>query len=227
MQQELPYDWTETTADGRHISPSNARNAAPILAVLRAEVAPRGRLLEIAAGTGQHAAEFALALPGLDWQPTDFNPANLTSISAWARVTGAPNLRPPVVLDAARSGWSAHWPDRDAILLVNLLHLISATAAATLLTESARALGPNGVALFYGPYLRDGMATSEGDAAFDARLRAEDPATGYKDLGWVGDHLIRAGLNVSVYPLPANNLIIVARRHRGKTTPLDAASNMQ
>ena len=211
MPQELPYDWTGPTGDGRHISVSNARNAASILDILRAEVAPQGRLLEIASGTGQHAAEFALALPGLDWQPTDVNPANLNSISAWARLTGAPNLRPPVLLDASRPGWSANWPGRDAILLVNLLHLISEPAAATVLTESARALSQHGVALFYGPYLRDGKATSEGDAAFDARLRALDPEIGYKDVAWVEGRLRDAELAVTRREMPANNLMLVAR----------------
>ena len=211
MPQELPYDWTGPTGDGRHISVSNARNAASILDILRAEVAPQGRLLEIASGTGQHAAEFALALPGLDWQPTDVNPANLNSISAWARLTGAPNLRPPVLLDASRPGWSANWPDRDAILLVNLLHLISESAAATLLTEATRALATKGVALFYGPYLRGGMATSEGDAAFDARLRAQDPRTGYKNVAWAEDLLAAEGLAVTRREMPANNLMLVAR----------------
>ena len=212
MLREMPYDWTETTTDGRCISPSNDRNAASILAVLQAEVSPRGRLLEIASGTGQHAAQFSAALPGVVWQPTDVNPSNLSSISAWGAHTGAPNLQPPVVLDATSPGWSDHWRDQDVILLVNLLHLIPALATQILLAQAALALAAHGVLLIYGPFLRDGKATSDGDAAFDARLRAENPAVGYKDLGWVAGELSAAGLSVKVQDMPANNLMLMARK---------------
>ncbi len=71
------------------------------------------------------------------------------------------------------------------MLLVNLLHLIPAPAAETLLAEVALALAPGGTFCLYGPFLRDGQPTSPGDAAFDASLRAQDPTIGYKDLAWV------------------------------------------
>ncbi|MGB8812232.1 MAG: DUF938 domain-containing protein, partial [Paracoccaceae bacterium] len=74
MTLRLPDSGAEVSDDGRRHAPSATRNAAPILAVLRAEAPVRGRLLELASGSGQHAAEFAAALPGLDWQPTDVNP---------------------------------------------------------------------------------------------------------------------------------------------------------
>lgn len=207
MSGGLPYGWQDMGPDGRRFSPATARNAGPILEVLRRELPARGRLLELASGTGQHAAEFAAALPGIDWQPSDVNPDNLASIRAWAT---APNLRPPVVLDATLPGWAAEWRPVEAILLVNLLHLIPAQAAQTLLAEGAAALGPGGVFLIYGPFLRDGRATSEGDAAFDARLRAENPAIGYKDVADVTAGLAGHGLRVRSQGMPANNLMLVA-----------------
>ncbi len=185
----------------------------PILDVLRAEAPAQGRLLELASGTGQHAAEFAAALPGIDWQPTDVNPANLPGIAAWRSHSAAPNLQPPVALDAAQRGWSAEWPNRDLILMVNLLHLISAPAAETVLVETAAALGlPRGKALIYGPFLRNGTATSDGDTAFHASLQAQDPAIGYKDLAWVTDVLQNNGLSLRITEMPANNLMLIATR---------------
>lgn len=207
MSGGLPYGWQEQGPDGRRFSPATARNAGPILEVLRRELPARGRLLEIASGTGQHAAEFAAALPGIDWHPSDVNPDNLASIRAWA---AAPNLRPPVVLDATLPGWAAEWRPVEAILLVNLLHLIPAPEAHRLLAEGAAALGPGGVFLIYGPFLRDGRATSEGDAAFDARLRAENPAIGYKDVADVTASLAGHGLRVRQQEMPANNLMLMA-----------------
>lgn len=209
MSLRLPDSGAETSADGRRHAPSAARNAAPILAVLRREAPAQGRLLEIASGSGQHAAEFAVALPGLDWQPSDVNPDNLTSIEAWRLASGAPNLRPPVVLDATAPDWGDEWRGQDLILLVNLLHLISVPRVEKVFQGIAAALSPSGKALIYGPFLRNGMATSDGDAAFDASLRAQDASIGYKDLAWVQDQLAGLGLGVRVEPMPANNLMLI------------------
>ncbi|MCE6959743.1 DUF938 domain-containing protein [Cereibacter sphaeroides] len=210
MSLRLPDSDAPESPDGRRHAPSAERNAEAILAVLQAE-APKGRLLEIASGTGQHAARFARALPALDWQPSDLDPGNLRSIAAWRAHAAAPNLRAPIVLDAARPGWSADHR-ADAILIVNLLHLIPEPAAATVLAEAAAALLPCGRLFLYGPFLRDGRATSEGDAAFDASLRAQDPDVGYKDSRWVEERLAAAGLVSRWTSMPANNLMLVARR---------------
>ena len=48
-----------------------ARNAAPILEVLRREFEDCRAVLEIGSGTGQHAVIFAGELPHLDWQTSD------------------------------------------------------------------------------------------------------------------------------------------------------------
>jgi SAM-dependent methyltransferase len=191
--------------------PSAQRNAAAILQVLQAHAPATGRTLEIASGSGLHAALFAAALPGLIWQTTDLDRANFASIRAWAAAS-AGNILPPVPLDATQAGWSADWPAQDAVLLVNLLHLIPPTAAATLLDELAQVLAPGGTAFLYGPFLRDGAPTSDGDAAFDASLRAQNPAIGYKDLAWVTGILTSLGLQVQTQAMPANNLMLIVRR---------------
>ncbi len=211
MSLRLPDTGSDTATDGRRLPPSAQRNAAAIGAVLQDHAPKTGLMLELAAGSGLHSAAFAAALPGLDWQPTDFDPANFASILAWSATCPQP-IRPPVQLDAAQRGWSALWPRRDAILLVNLLHLIPAPAAAIVLAEMANALAPGGIAFLYGPFLRDGLPTSEGDAAFHASLRAQDPAIGYKDLNWALTRLTSGGLITQTLPMPANNLMILARK---------------
>ena len=65
----------------------------------------------------------------------------------------------------------------------------------------------------YGPFLRDGETTSEGDAEFDSKLRAEDPEVGYKDDWDIIEWLQASGLElVEVLEMPANNLSFVAKR---------------
>ncbi|HMS94385.1 MAG TPA: DUF938 domain-containing protein [Tabrizicola sp.] len=209
MALKLPDTGAETLPDGRRMVPSAARNARPILDVLSG-LGLKGRLLEIASGSGLHAAEMAGKL-ALDWQPTDVEPKNFASIQAWATQARG-EIRAPILLDATLSGWAARMGQWDAILLVNLLHLIPTPAAETLLAEVALALSPNGTFCLYGPFLRDGQPTSPGDAAFDASLRSQDPLIGYKDLTWVLDHLTRHGLTTDVRTMPANNLMLLARR---------------
>lgn len=208
MTLKLPDSGAETLPDGRRVPPSATRNAEPILKVLQT-LGLQGRLLEIASGSGLHAAVMAETL-GVVWQPTDVDPQNFASIRAWSATTKA-KILPPILLDATEAGWAAQIGRWDAILLVNLLHLIPDAAADTLLANIASALAPNGTACLYGPFLRDGVATSAGDAAFDASLRAQNPLIGYKDLAWVIGRLSVAGLSVTVLDMPSNNLMLVAR----------------
>ena len=209
MTLRLPDSGADISIDGRRHAPSAMRNQDAILDVLRAEAPSKGKLLEIASGSGQHAAAGAKAIPGLIWQPSDANPENLASIAAWRAHDPQPNLRNPVVLDAASPGWAKAWPGQDVVLIINLLHLIPTDLAATILKQSARALGSKGKLMVYGPFLRDGKTTSDGDAAFDASLRAQDPSIGYKDLAWVQAQFEQAALAMRVTEMPANNLMLV------------------
>ncbi|AHM02827.1 SAM-dependent methyltransferase [Roseibacterium elongatum DSM 19469] len=199
--------------DARLSAPSALRNRDAILDHLTRFAPARGRALEIASGTGEHIVRFAAATPGLIWQPTDPDPARRASITAWAEAEGVANMLPPRDLDAARPGWGTEMGPVEVIFLSNLLHLISTPAAEGVLTGIAQALAPGGVALIYGPFLRDGTATSDGDAAFDARLRAQDPAIGYKDVIWVLSFLVDRGLRVvDTVRMPANNLLLAVER---------------
>jgi SAM-dependent methyltransferase len=209
MTLRLPDSGADISIDGRRHAPSAMRNAAAILDVLRLEAPAKGTLLEIASGSGQHAAAGAKALPGLIWQPTDANPENLTSITAWAVHDPQPNLRAAVVLDAATPGWAKLWPAQDVVLIINLLHLIPEGIAQAIIANAARALRPKGKLMVYGPFLRDGQTTSDGDAAFDASLRAQDPSIGYKDLAWVQAKFSAANLATRITDMPANNLMLI------------------
>lgn len=211
MTLKLPDTGAPTDAQGRRHNPSALRNTPAILAALKTYPL-QGRLLEIASGSGYHAAQIAPHFPNLLWHPTDYDTGNLPSITAWT--LGVTNIRPPIQLDATAKGWHNHHPNQDAILLVNLLHLIPTPAAATLLTEAALALTPGGCAFFYGPFLRNGQTTSEGDANFHASLQSQNPEIGYKDLDWIMAQLRLQNLQFTTQDLPANNILLIAQKPR-------------
>lgn len=194
-------------------SPSAQRNAPAIVALLQEVAPPEGRALEIASGTGQHVVAMAAALPALTWQPTDITPDRLASIDAYAAEAALPNLHPAQHLDAARDGWAVAHAPYDLIYLGNLLHLIPMPAAQAVLTGAAAALAPEGTLVIYGPFMRAGRLTSDGDRTFDSDLRAANPDIGYKDDTWVAAVLGAAGLRHQITrDMPANNLGVIARR---------------
>ena len=78
-------------------APSCERNREPILAVLREHFASRREVLEVGSGTGQHAAHFAAAMPGLQWQCSD-RAEHLPGIRAWLDEAALANTPAPVEL---------------------------------------------------------------------------------------------------------------------------------
>jgi SAM-dependent methyltransferase len=206
----MPFE-PEPAPSGGLYAAAAERNREPILAVLRRVLPATGLVLEIASGTGQHAAFFAAALPGLRWQPSDPLPAHRDSIRAWAAAAGVDNLAEPLDLDVERPPWPI---DRaDAIVNINMIHIAPWPAAIALFEGAARVLSPSGVLCLYGPFKRDGRHTAESNQRFDERLRAEDPRWGVRDQGDVAAIASAAGFGApEVVAMPANNFSLVFRR---------------
>jgi SAM-dependent methyltransferase len=193
----------------RH-APATTRNREPILAVLREELPQRGLLLEVASGTGEHSAYFAPRFPDLTWQPSDADADSLASIEAWQADSAAPNLMPPVLLDAA----SATWPiDRaDAILCVNMVHISPWSATVGLMRGAGRLLAAGAPLILYGPYRRADVPTAPSNEAFDESLKARDPEWGLRTLEDVAAEAEKNGLALErIVEMPANNLSVVFR----------------
>ena len=202
------------TSDGRLTAPSADRNVQAITALLKHHGPSKGQALEIASGTGQHIVSFAEAFPDVMWQPTEIEETRRESIAAWVAYAQSTNVGSVARLDATPSGWSAQLHDFDLVIAVNLLHLISHSEAQILLQEAALALASEGRLIVYGPFLRDGETTSEGDRQFHASLAKVDPEIGYKDDFDVIDWIHDAGLElVDVVEMPANNLSFVAQKN--------------
>src|SRR5688500_7113113 len=115
-------DSVTATPSGALASAAAARNRDPILEVLKAHLPARGAVLEIAAGSGEHATACAGALPGLDWTPSDPSAEARASIAAWAEAAALPNLSAPLTLDVLdEAGWPAG--PFAAVVCINMIHI--------------------------------------------------------------------------------------------------------
>lgn len=183
------------------------QNKEPILAVLREVFTEPGLILEIGAGTGQHAVHFARALPHLDWQPTD-QADYLPGIRQWIAEADLPNLRPPLELDVC----SPAWPIAQAagVFSANTTHIMDWPAVENLFRGVGRVLQPGGAFCLYGPFNYDGRYTSASNAQFDALLKQRDPASGIRDFADLDrlaqDNRLRFQRD---YPMPVNNRTLV------------------
>ncbi|HEY6729094.1 MAG TPA: DUF938 domain-containing protein [Polyangiaceae bacterium] len=190
--------------------PAPERNKAPILQVLT-ELFHRGLVLEIAAGTGQHAVHFAAGLPEVTWQPSEKDPELLDVLSARVTQARLPNLKAPVALDAA----SATWPVNAAegVFCANLLHISEWSVAEGLFSGAQRVLSPGALLITYGPYRSSGVHTSASNADFDASLRAQNPTWGVRDIDDLSACARERGFRLAdTLRMPANNFTLVWQR---------------
>ena len=194
-------------------APATERNREAILAVLQGCLPNQGTVLEIASGTGQHAAFFAPHLTQRYWLPTDIDPTNLASIVAWREEVDAGNLLPPRQLDVRDPVWLI---DCDlpapisAIVNINMLHISPWSCCQALFASAAETLNQGGVVMLYGPFKRDGVHTAPSNAAFDEQLRSQDSAWGVRDLEAVVEVAVEQEFACqNVIEMPANNLSVV------------------
>lgn len=202
---------------GKQHAPAAARNTGPILDVLRDMLPEVGRALEIASGTGQHVAAFAEAFPGIDWQPSDPDPAARASVAAWVSESGLGNLSPPLEIDVMRPGWAGIiGAELDLIVCINMIHISPWPACEGLMAGAGTLLGEGALLCLYGPYMRDREHTAPSNAAFDESLRGRNPAWGIRDMGDVEAAAGARGMILeSVVAMPANNFSLIFRKRAG------------
>ena len=203
--------------DARLFSNVFERNAPPIIAVLSQYLLGReGRMLEIGAGTGQHAAAFALAFPKLDWIASDPYPEHLASIHAWGRHLLRQD-RVPLELDAS-GDWAgdaeiAALGPLTGVYAGNVTHIAPWAVTEGILTGAGARLALGGLLFLYGPF-RDGSDFfGDGNRSFDADLRADHPDWGLRDMS----HIETVGRSHGLAPrarhrMPANNHLLVLEK---------------
>jgi SAM-dependent methyltransferase len=194
----------------KRVAAAAERNKTPILDTLRSVLPRSGLVLEVASGTGQHALYFAEELPSLTWQPTDADESALSSIAEYVHDAAMPNLLPPLALRADADEWPV--ARADAVLCINMIHIAPFGACLGLLRGARRCLASGSPLVLYGPFQIDGNWGADSNAAFDARLRSEDPAWGVRELRDIEQRARELGFELdAVIPRPANNHVVVFR----------------
>ena len=187
-----------------------ARNAAPILDVLRRELRDSSAVLEIGSGTGQHAATFAAELSHLQWQTSDLD-ENHPGIRAWVDDAQLDNLHAPLSLDVRSARPEA--VSVDAIFSAITAHIMDIDAVEAMFALAGAALPPGGVFCLYGPFRIQGAFNTASNEQFDAGLRNRGQGMGIRDIETLDDFGARSGLvRERLYAVPSNNYVATWRR---------------
>lgn len=210
--------------DARQYAPATQRNREPILEVLLQVLPPKGTVLEISSGTGEHAVFFASRLHPREWIPSDPNPIARASIAAWRESCPTDNLYPPIALDVCDAVWAIEGdeppePLQDidlkqdpivAIVNINMIHIAPWSACLGLMAGAGRILPPGGILYLYGPFKQGGRQTAPSNANFDESLQMQNPEWGVRDLEEVIAVAETQNLSlVKTYAMPANNLSVI------------------
>ena len=203
-----------TPAETARRAPAADRNTAAILQTLNMHLPASGQALELASGTGQHAAAFAQEFPGIIWTPSDPSEEARLSIAAWVEQAGLENLNAPRNLDVMNK----HWPQAaggpfDILVAINLVHISPWAACKGLLRGAGALLESKGMLFLYGPYKRAGAHTAESNVRFEEWLHGQDPAWGVRDIDDVERAAAAHELDLdAVIEMPANNFSLIFRK---------------
>jgi SAM-dependent methyltransferase len=195
------------------LSPAAERNKEPIFEILNPLLPKGAQVLEVASGTGQHAAYFCEKRPDLRWQPSDPDPAGFESIMDFYK-----QRKNEAFLEPIR--WSVHDPlpqvlqrKFDAVVNINMIHISPWEACLALLDHCQTWLASGGILYLYGPYMLSDRPTAPSNLAFHQSLQARDPRWGLRELDQVVAAAAERGLQWKrTIDMPANNVSVLFTR---------------
>ncbi len=203
-------------------APATQRNREPILAVLSRVLPPKGTVLEISSGTGEHAVFFAPRLLPRYWLPSDPNPMARTSIQAWCEDSPADNLHSPLDIDVQKPLWGIEKQPLltlqnnpiTAIVNINMIHIAPWSACLGLMAGAKEILPSGGILYLYGPFKQNGQHTAPSNQDFDLSLRQRNSEWGIRDLDAVIEVAKKCNFTLQeVVSMPANNLSVIFKSY--------------
>lgn len=161
-------------------SPSAERTRESIGEVLKKFLPPAGRVLELGSGSGEDAIFFARTLPSHTWQPSDIDATAIANITARAAEAALENVLPPLELDVSSQPWPVS--QIDAVIALDLVHVIPWDSVVQLFFGASRAMLTGGLLYLYGAFRFSGRYTATANEELDQRLRAQDDRHGLRDI---------------------------------------------
>ena len=182
------------------------QNKAVILEVIQPLLQQARRVLEIGSGTGQHAVHFAMAMPHLEWFPSDRQEYH-AGMRLWFDEAGCNNIQPPLSLDVMQDVWPRL--RFDAVFTANTAHIMHWEEVEAMFAGVGEALEQGGLFLMYGPFNYNHRYTSDSNERFDAWLKERDPFSGIRNFEDLQALAAQAGMRLARdYAMPVNNRIL-------------------
>ena len=193
-------------------SPAAERNQSAILEVIGPRLRSRQSVLEIGAGTGQHAVALARALPHLTWTASDVE-LSQSGLVDRLQASDLANLNAPLVLDVNQFDWLNHDVRYEAAFSANTLHIMAEPEIETLFAGLPNVLTLDATMIFYGPFKMQGAFIGPSNAAFDASLRARGVGSAIRDREWIESLADAQGFTLcDDVAMPANNQCLIFQR---------------
>lgn len=187
-------------------SPAAERNKEPIAKQLVDWFAEIESVIEIAAGTGQHAEYFAEQLPHVSWLPTDLQDKQKALLERW-KLGALDNLKKPQVLDANQIDTT--FGCFDALFMANGLQIMPWEAFASLCEALPVLIDDGGQVVIYSPLAYENKPLEPSNRSFDRMLRRRSAHMGVRTFEKVCDLVEGAGFECTDdVAMPANNHLI-------------------
>ena len=203
--------------DNRLFFPATERNKESIGEVLSRTLLPRGFILEIGSGSGEHGVVFQKRFPEITWQSSDPELIHRKSISSWIDHEELNLIMPqPLDIDVEKIPWKIPTElllSIQGIISINMIHIASWNCTISLFNEAGKLLNNGQFLMLYGPFKIDNKHISQSNALFDRSLKVQNKSWGVRDLREVSKEATKNGfIEEELIRMPANNFSVIYRK---------------